>query len=181
MIKNNKKGFTLIEILMATAIFGVLSVTICGIFVNASNLQSQISNYQKLQNDGRYMIEKIAKEVRSKNLILLYPTGNPTSSVAFWPDELENRVKIYFDASSSALIYEKNGQAAQLNSSDVEVIRAKFFIYPVQDPFNINVASTTPDIQPRITILLDIANKSVPKYRKELILQTTISSRRYMR
>ncbi|MFA6919174.1 MAG: prepilin-type N-terminal cleavage/methylation domain-containing protein [Patescibacteria group bacterium] len=179
---NNTKGFTLVEILMATAIFSILSVTICGIFINASNLQVQISNYQKLQNDGRYITEKIAKELRSKDVVLPYPANNPTSSISFWPDEAGNKVRIYFDSSTGSLIYEKNGQGAELNSLDVKVANVDFFVYPVQDPFNINVASATPDIQPRITLLLEIVNKNTaPKYKKRLILQTTISSREYKR
>lgn len=178
----NKKGFTLVEILVATSIFAVTSVIVCGIFINASNLQKQVSNYQKLQNDGRYIIEKVAKELRFRDVRLIYPSDNPTSTLAFWPDELENEVRIYFDPSAKTLNYEKNGQSAELNSKDVEVRNVRFFIYPVLDPFNINSASSTPDIQPRITLLLDIANKNdAPKYTKELILQTTISSRNYLR
>ena len=142
----------------------------------------QVSNYQKLQNDGRYIIEKIAKELRSKDIILLYPSGNPTSTLSFWPDESGNQVSIYFDSISGELMYEKNGESAQLNSKDVEIVRAEFFVYPVQDPFSLNPASGTPDIQPRVTILLDITNRdATPKYKKELIVQTTISSRKYMR
>lgn len=179
---NYKNGFTLVEILMATSIFAVSSVVICGIFINASNLQKQISNYQKLQNDGRYIIEKIAKELRAKDIVLLYPSDNPTSTLNFWPDESGNHIRIYFNSSTRSLIYEKNGQSAELNSSDVEIRQARFFIYPVLDPFSINSASNTPDIQPRITLLLDITNKTeVLKYKKNLILQTTISSRNYMR
>ncbi len=182
-MKNIKKqeGFTLVEILMATAIFAIASLIICGIFINASNLQSQVSNYQKLQNDGRYIIEKIAKELRAKDVILIYPSDNPTSTLSFYTDEAGNNISIYFDSSTQSLIYKKNTDSAPLNSSDILVKRAKFFIYPTLDPFNTNSASTTPDIQPRITLLLDIANISTPKYQKELIIQTTISSRIYKR
>jgi len=182
VLLNNSAGFTLVEILMATAIFAVASVIVCGIFINASNLQKQISNYQKLQNDGRYIIEKIAKEVRVKDVVLVYPSDNPTTTLAFWKDEAGNTVSIYFDKASGTLIYVKNGIPAQLNSLDVEVKNAMFFIYPTLDPYNLNPASTTPDIQPRITLLLDVTNKDAPlKYKKELIVQTTISSRKYMR
>ena len=177
----SQKGFTLVEILMATAIFAIASVIISGIFINASNLQGQVSNYQKLQNDGRYIVEKIAKEIRAKDVVLVYPNNNPTSTLNFWPDELDNQISISFDSSTKSLVYVKNGQGASLNSLDVDVNKASFFIYPVLDPFNINSASATPNIQPRITLLLDISNKNAPRYKKELIFQTTISSRNYMR
>ncbi|MFA6422051.1 MAG: type II secretion system protein [Candidatus Buchananbacteria bacterium] len=178
IIINNKKGFTLIEMLMAVAIFAVASVIIMSTFVNAINLEQQTANYQKLQNDGRYIVEKIAKEVRGREIIPIYPGQNPTSSINFFPDEYDSIVSIYYDPNTKNLIYSQDGFADSLNSPNVEIEELKFFILPSKDPFS-NVPIS--NVQPRATIYMKLKNKPAGKYAKELIIQTTISSKFYKR
>lgn len=168
----NNQGFTLVEILVAAGIFTIASLIIGAIFVNANNMQLQSSNMQRLQNEARYIIEKIAKEIRGRELDISGSLSQPDTLV-FFPDETLNTVTIEY--SGSDLIYNLTDPAGQtdsavLNAADVIIEEAKFFIKPVDsyDP-----------TQPRVTLLLRLKNQNANKFQRELTIQTTISSKNY--
>lgn len=164
------KGFTLVEMLVAAGIFTIASLIVGTIFVNANNMQQQSSNMQRLQNEARYLIEKIAKEIRGRELDI---AGSTSSTVVFFPDEMLNSVKIEFIGSdlTYSLTY-PSGQTdtAVLNATDVIIEQAKFFITP-QDP--------NAPTQPRVTMLLQLKNLNTNRFQRELTIQTTISSKYY--
>lgn len=183
----NQKGFTLVEVLVAMSIFSILTVVVSGIFVNVSNLHRQTANLQRLQNDGRYMIEKIAREIRSREVD--YPLSNPRTCLLFKPDELGNILMVQYIADGkigySLDQLEKNCDAepaswAVLNATDVEVKNLQFVVSPLsEDQWN---QQPEDNVQPRVTVLLTIANRDVvDKHRQEVTLQTTISSKLYKR
>ncbi|MFA4871807.1 MAG: prepilin-type N-terminal cleavage/methylation domain-containing protein [Patescibacteria group bacterium] len=182
-------GFTLVEVLVAMGIFAVVSVIISGISLNVNNLQQNTANYQRLQNDGRYIIEKLAREIRARELIYSVdelPTGelNFKSELNFKKDEDNKSLSI--SLATGNLIYsikdEETGQTKNdfLNAEDVNVLDVKFFVVPFfEDNWRTGL---TKNAQPRVTILLKLENVAAnPKYKKELILQTTVSSKVYKR
>jgi prepilin-type N-terminal cleavage/methylation domain-containing protein len=186
----NRKGFTLVEVVVAMSIFSVLTVVVSGIFVNVSNLHRQTANLQRLQNDGRYMIEKIAREIRSREVD--YPLINPQTCLLFKPDELGNILMVqYIDDGKIGYSLDPSDKDcsnnpdnpdswAALNATDVEVKNLQFVVSPLAD----DVWNQEPEynIQPRVTILLTIANREgADKHRQEVTLQTTISSKLYKR
>lgn len=191
---HNRRGFTLVEVVVAMSIFSILTVVVSGIFVNVSNLHRQTANLQRLQNDGRYMIEKIAREIRSREVD--YPVDNPNPCLFFKADELDtvlmiNHIDTNADNINDAVSYnidptvttctnESSGNSALLNASDVEVRKLEFIVSPLSD----DVWNQEPvyNIQSRVTVLLTISNRdSNPKHRQEVTLQTTISSKLYKR
>ncbi|MBI5765715.1 prepilin-type N-terminal cleavage/methylation domain-containing protein [Candidatus Falkowbacteria bacterium] len=179
----NKSGFTLVEVLVAMGIFAVVSVIISSISLNVNNLQQNTANYQRLQNDGRYIIEKLAREIRGREV--RYPVGaTSTDQLNFKKDEDGKSLSI--SLATGNLIYrvydEETGQAKEdsLNAEDVNVVAVKFFVAPyVEDIWG---SESITNVQPRVTILLKLRNVAAnPKYEKELILQTTVSSKVYKR
>ncbi|MFA5029201.1 MAG: type II secretion system protein [Patescibacteria group bacterium] len=188
---NSKQGFTLVEVLVAVSIFSILSVVVSSIFLNVNGLQRNTASYQRLQNEGRYMLEKLAREVRSREIS--YPLENPQDHLFFKKDEKGNYLRIcwvddwlkyYLDADNS-LDNEENlnncrTKGQPLNAHDVSVTEASFFILPVlEDRWGEKPLS---NIQTRATVLLKIKNNSGnSKDQKELTLQTTISSKIYKR
>ena len=177
------KGFTLVEVLVAMGIFAMVSVIISSISLNVNNLQQNTANYQRLQNDGRYMIEKLAREIRARELI--YPVGPSfISELNFKKDENGKLLSIFL--ATGNLIYsiydEVTGQTKEdsLNAEDVNVVAVKFFVAPyIEDAWGVE---PTVNAQPRVTILLKLKNVAAnPKYEKELTLQTTVSSKVYKR
>jgi len=179
--KINKHGFTLVEVLVSISIFSVMSVIITTVFLSANNLQQNTASYQRLQNDGRYIIEKLAREIRVREII--FPSGNPENELRFYEDEVGETATVYFDDINDILVYQIEDDFGtfpeQLNAEDVEVINAKFFITPTQDPFT---KANPTDIQPRVTILIQLQNKTVNlEDQRQVSIQTTVSSKIYKR
>ncbi len=172
---NKQKGFTLIEMLVSASLFALAITMVSTIFVNANSLQGRTVAWQKLQNDGRYITEKIAREIRVREIRLIEPLNNPTSTLVFYPDE--NNVTIAIYQQGDDLIYQEGNNTAKLNAGDVTVIGARFVILPAVDSADITKGN---DFQSRVTMMLKIKNKA-GKYNGELTLQTTISSKIYKR
>src|SRR3989339_715055 len=57
-------GFTLIEMIVAMAIFGVLAVSITGIFISVIKSQRLALAQNSIQESGRYILESMTKEIR---------------------------------------------------------------------------------------------------------------------
>jgi len=172
-IKNNS-GFTLVEMLVTVGVFAITVAVSSVVFLNVNNLQQQTANIASLQNEGRYILEKIAKEIRSRELNYDATSSDGSglaSTLVFQPDESRDVVSIIFDSGSQTIKLDKNGLEGPINSDQVLVESAKFLVTPTQ---------SLPEQQPRVTILLVLKNKSVQAvYQKTLTLQTTISSRVY--
>ena len=173
--------------LMAVAVFAIVMSVSSSIFINVNSLQQQTANMAGLQNEGRYVLEKISKEIRGRELdysqTIISATGM-AEILVFKKDEFGQAYKIYFDPAGQAVMIETddgvNGASiAPLNSSGVAVTKLIFKISPSSDPYDVSVAAP-PLEQPRVTILMQIMNRNVPdKYIKTLLLQTTISSKVY--
>lgn len=78
-LATNNHGFTLVELLVATFIFGLLVFAIAGIYISFNNSQLRASVEQQLLNDTQYAIDVMAKEIRN-SAIVNFP-GNITCSV----------------------------------------------------------------------------------------------------
>lgn len=175
-----RDGFSLAEVIVAIGIFSIASVIISSVYLNANNLHQHTASSQRLQNDGRYIIEKMAREIRAREI--KYPVGviQPQDHIEFLKDELGNQVSIVKSISGGNIEYTVNGQSANLNADDVEIIDLKFYIIPNQeDKWN---TEPTTNKQPRVVIFLKLKNKNInPKFQKEISIQTTISSKVYKR
>ncbi len=177
-----QKGFTLVEMLVTVGVFAIVSMVSSSIFINVNNLQQQTGNMQRLQNEGRYLLEKIAKEVRGRELdyksTILFE-GGTTKQLVFKEDEFGEAMSLSFDESAQAINLGINGSAERLSSDQVVVESLEFRVNPSSDPYEY-LSSSTPALQPRVTIYLKLKNKDVPeRYLKKLNLQTTISSKIY--
>ncbi|MFA5828876.1 MAG: prepilin-type N-terminal cleavage/methylation domain-containing protein [Candidatus Gracilibacteria bacterium] len=60
-----KKGFTLVEVLLASFIFTIVGLIAVTIFVNVLRIQKRISLENSLYEDARFMMERISREIRA--------------------------------------------------------------------------------------------------------------------
>ncbi len=178
-------GFTLVEILVAISVFAIASVVIAGIFLNITGLQQNTASTQRLQNDARYILEKIAREVRSREID--YPLSNPQTYVYFRKDELGGYLYVCFDSANNNLKYyvSPTGDSTNcivsgepINASDVKVNNVQFYVQPTAEDQWGEMPAT--NIQPRVTILLELENRNInERYKEVLTVQTTVSSKLY--
>ena len=59
-----REGYTIVEMLVAVAIFSLAFITISVIFLGFTGAQSRAAVSQRLLNEGSYMLELVARENR---------------------------------------------------------------------------------------------------------------------
>ncbi|MDZ7798030.1 MAG: type II secretion system protein [Patescibacteria group bacterium] len=64
IFKNNKKGFTLLEMLISASIFAITVVIGVDIFFGVARMQKRTTYVQNVQADARYVLEEMAKQLR---------------------------------------------------------------------------------------------------------------------
>ncbi|MBX4258762.1 prepilin-type N-terminal cleavage/methylation domain-containing protein [Clostridium estertheticum] len=76
MIKNKvKKGFSLIEIIVAIAILGIVMVMVGNYFTSTLKTNSHEQTINELQLDGRKVLNSITQDIRSASIILPAKSG----------------------------------------------------------------------------------------------------------
>lgn len=62
--RNDQRGFTLLELLIASSIFTTALIIAVSLFSSVMRSQQRIHTYTKLQGDARFVIEQIARSIR---------------------------------------------------------------------------------------------------------------------
>lgn len=158
----SSNGFTLIEMLVAMAVFSVLIVSITGIFISTLKAQRLALAQNSIQESGRYILEFITKEIRMSQQVS--ETGE--SAVLNVVNSDGKNVTYFF---SGAFLARREGilTAQNLNSSANEEITGSFFVQK-------NAYSSAS----LVTIILQIKNTSPQLSEKPFInLQTTVATR----
>lgn len=197
-IKNlqQQSGFTLMEIIVALAIFSIALISLTDIFLLSQRAQNKLVGETKIQADARFVMEVLAKEIRMN--MIDYAAIDPADqadplNLSYLPLlDLEGN-KLIFSATSSPMIctiegikclaVKRNDSAwASITPSGVNIVSAKFYIYPIQDPFQVIANNYGANSQPRVTIILTAENiKNRGGEGNVQYLQTTVSSRVYKR
>lgn len=180
--KFNDNGFTLVEVLVALALFSlVISITV-GIFVSGSGSQRKIIELYTTQREANYIMETVSRELRMATAICAV---NTDSGCALPRLEMENKetdeleFKNYNENWTKYCLSDINGNCGngagfeyfsrdgrRISSSDVIIENLKFY-----------TSETFDQTQPLITVVLKV--KSRGKYGTNVILQDSISLRLY--
>lgn len=179
-LSSSQKGFTLLEMVISTGLFAVLVVSAINITLSVSNAQIKAANMQAIQDNIRFSLELITKEMRTGGGFTLSTKCAPSGSeISFTTSQ--NQPRIYY-LNTQALAIMRSTQNvtssdcdnpakfSALTSEEVSVERLFFFLQ--------GAAVGPGDGQPFITIALRVKSKS-PKYFLEssMNLQTTIVQR----
>ncbi len=189
----NKKGFTLVEMMVVLAIFSVATVVVVDIFMMASRAERRTLAIQKIQSDARYSLEAMAREIRMDMIDYDYYNGTinevPSGTLAL-RDQDDNQI-IFKKSNGNCPIGTTNCLVVSLDGTNwesitapgIDVLDLKFYIDPTVDPFKPNAGFTyDSDNHPRVTIVL--VSKGVggrPDEQQTVYLQTTVSNRIYRR
>lgn len=182
-----ESGFTLVEILVAIAIFVTALTAISAIFMYANRSQRTTLAVSETQSDARFALEVMAQQIRRGSIDYASTQyggtiGSNPQDVLVLRDSSNNQVWFRRTASGSRGIVEMSEDGAtwvDLTPPTVSVDVLKFYLSPSEDPF---LAAPAVNQQPLVTITMVSSSTAVgtetvlPAY-----LQTTVSSRRYAR
>lgn len=152
---------TLIELIVAIGIFGLVSLVIFGIFILATGYQRRIIAFKNVEDNLRFSIESMAREIR---------TGKDFNDGG-------NELK-FTNAKGDKIIYRLNNGIIQKSSNDgisyLDITGTDTAI----DYLTFSLMGQTPNdnAQPRITITIGATSK-VGAQSSNLKVQTTVSSR----
>jgi len=158
---NNESGLTLIELIVAIGIFGLVISMVFGIFGLAIVSQRRIIALRNVEDNIRFAIESMAREIR---------TGKNFSSGA---GSLS-----FTNAKGEAIVYRLNGNIVEKSSDG----GASYSVVTGSETninylnFYLRGQAAGDGLQPRITITIG-ATSQVDNQSANLRVQTTVSER----
>lgn len=158
--KTNKRGYTIVEFLVAMFVFTVVIIVVLGLLSVAIKWQRRTLAQQNIQENARYLLEFMAKEIRMSAI---------TSS-----DGMSGNLSLV-RSDGDSVTYSIYGNKIYRNSSPVssdEVAVTGYFIIEGSE------AGITDNQQPKVTISLEITGVgSRIEERPKINIQTTLSQR----
>ncbi len=193
----DKRGLTLMEILVVMGIFSVTVTIASGIFLLSNRAQRRVLAITTGQADMRFALEAMVREVRggqidyatyegsgggiptpTDRLILKDPTGG---NLVFYA---ETNPTVCPAGIAKCLAVKVNGTPQSLTSAGVLLEKLVFYVTPANDPFSIDAASGLykANSQPTVTVAIQLKTLG-PKPEDVVTLnaQTTAVSRAYAR
>ncbi len=199
IITKQQKGFTLLEMLVVSAIFIMALTAMVSIFVQTSRAQKTLASSEKLQADTRYIVELMAREVRNNRIDYNFYDGAAKKNLSDQPvnylalmDSDNKQIIFYYDDSESSKkikicryiddeINCNNERYYNVTPDDISVTSMKFFITPATDPFVVYDVDRF-DKQPLVTIALTTQSLTGSIDGPDWIrYQTAVSPRYYIR
>lgn len=150
----SKRGFTVVELIVAMSVFAILVTMAVGVFIQGLRSQRLLTYLMAINNNAGLVLEQMAREIRTG-----YKFGSGGGSLGFTNFERES-----VTYSSAAGRLTKNG--TPLTAPDVNVKYLSFIVDQQGDICN----------PWRITILMEVASRKIDVVQTAP-LQTTISSR----
>lgn len=204
-----QKGFTLVEMVITIFLFSLLIVVVSDVFSRAQQAQRRTVALQRLQDDMRFFMNKIASSVRSGSIAYdwyaaqqdPFTSDGSADILALTTFDgkkiLVRRGKDITPASCDTdvsepcvlLMSEDNGVSwQQASSQDIRIEQLTFFVTPQKDPFPLEQQEDgsldySAQSQPKVTLAVRAVSR-VTGLRGELprmFLQTTVSTREYKR
>ena len=179
MTGNNQKGLTLIELLIAAAVFSIVFSVAMGTFVSAVKIQRYNLSHELMMDQVSYATEYIARALRMAQIGetgLCMPNGF-TYFIHWYGDWVrfmnDEKDCIDFKRESNGVIMVCNTNlfgpgCVPLTSLDYYVTNFRFY--------GMGEALGEDDQQPRITFILEIEDRNLPD-GPEIKIQTTVSQR----
>lgn len=178
----NKNGFTLIEIIVATAIFSIAASAISAFFVTGIRGHRNAVAQQNLVDNTRFALEQMARQIRmavrdetgacsgdaanrltfkvSGNSLTFLDYRNPSKCVRY---ELSGgKILMYPDLGSQPLLFR------DISSDDINITKLEFLAQG---------GAASDGEQPRVTVALEAEAGVSAESLSRIQLQTTVSAR----
>jgi type II secretory pathway pseudopilin PulG len=178
---HKRKGFTLLEMILSIGIFTVVVITSISITLAISNAQLKAANIQAIQDNIRFSLELITKEMRTgTNYQLTSICAPPGSEISFLDSSEVPRV-YFLDSFSKTIMRAKqtitpadcDGSSGKVASFTSEEINVASLLFDLR-----GAAPGPADGQPRVTISLGVLSKDAKLGTDtSMNLQTTVAQR----
>ena len=199
----NSAGFTLMEIMVATTIFALLSTALMSLFNYTLKINRQSDALRQSTQGIRSMVETITKEIHNGQIDYSVQGGKDQANVTGCPmappytigavynggnvyNDSETRLGIITSAGARECIYlngqdlwiskEGNPTPAKLNPPNFQVQQLIFYIRPRIDPY---YRAAPPKIQPFVSIMLYAKTKLPTGEIVPIYYQTALSTNKY--
>lgn len=107
-IFSQKKGFTLIEMILALSIFVLTVLVATSAYMLINRTQRRTVSMQKVQDDVRYLFEAVAQDVRLGKVNYDFYNSN---SINLYPTAAANTVLAVFNQSNEQVFYRRSTDA----------------------------------------------------------------------
>jgi len=174
--KSNQKGFTLIEAVVATAVFAFVVSSILGVYMSTIRLDRKTRAERAVAQNARFIMEYLAKEVRNGTIRYAGYPGGVANSTLMLTNQANQNLSFYL--SGTDLKIDKAGAVSNLNSDNTRVTKLSFRISPTQNPYT---PAKTVNEQPRVTVIIELASDYGTSTIEQatLNLQSTFATRNY--
>lgn len=186
-----KKGYTLVEVLMAVAIFFTLVAGPSGLFISSLRSQARILALREVADNTSYVFEYVSRALRmAKKELNCGDKALPETCFCLKSNGYGSNYEItqggrgikfnnyqdtpvcqefFWDINDNRFKESKNGAipAVPLTSDDLEITMLKFEVFG---------EGQEDDFQPRVTILFEITKKGLANF-PAIRAQTTVSQR----
>ncbi len=158
------KGFTLIEMIVAVAVFSIVTTMALGSFLNVSDIQKKAMALRAVNDNLNFAVETMMREIR---------TGTDYCSTTCSPSSFNftnslGDLMVYALDGSVIKRSSNGGSFLSLTSAEVEIENLLFIVSGEEAGDN---------LQPIVTIIINGSSGEKEKVKSRLNLQTTISQR----
>lgn len=165
-IFKGKRGFTLVELVIAVAIFSLVIATAVGLLTSALRVQRRSISLQNIQDNGRYLLELMAKEARMSEII----NSDGESQVLNLIHPVNGNIVYTFTGAPNWQITREDDDGVGIMNSDEVEIEGEFFV---------DGETLDDDEQPTVTIIMEARTTGTKSEEQaEIKLQTTLSQRK---
>jgi len=180
---HNKKGFSLIEMLLAISIFVIIMLSATRIFQLVVQGQRQAIAAYHVQENLKYFFEVMSKEVRMATMDTsdtCYPFGSVDELYRAEEDNLyfknfEGKCVHYFienDEGINRFKIKRDESSGYITTTSININSLKFIV-------KANTVGGLQGQQPSVTVNLQAEAMAPELDKSEMTLQTTITSRYY--
>jgi prepilin-type N-terminal cleavage/methylation domain-containing protein len=171
----NKRGFTLIELIVALGVFSIAIFIATSTFLNLQNAERRVQNEVNLQDNLRFGLEMMSKEIRTGRDYHcglspgILPVDCPSGDISLTFQTAQLQSVIYRQIDNRIQKSTDGGSSFQpLTSGDVFIEDLTFYV---------SGSASGDNLQPKVLISIK-ASVQTKETKKELSLQTLVSQRK---
>lgn len=162
-----RKGFTLVELLVAIALFSIAISIAVGGFVRALRTQRQLVALISANSNASLAIEQMAREIRTGTNFSCPNCGTSHDALSFKNASGENVTYALSDGNNGVLTRSVGGKAGVMTAENVRIDHLTFILL------------NDPSFPPRITISLGVGATSADLQGTITNIETSISARAF--